>query len=315
MTCQHNPATSRLGRIENLLDPDDIAGNSRHNDPALPVRNGIENLFAFLMHAGYLDTAVRIGRIRQEGQNPLTANFCQTSKICPIVGCCGLVKFEVTCVDDISLIRLDHNPQTLRNGMGGLEEGNDRISKINLRFGIDNMEVIEFLGGRIIFDHQLGQLDGQMGTKDWHLDLFQEIGQGPDGIRMAMAQEDSCHPVLVLHQVIKVGNNDIHTQLLIFWVFEPSIQHKNAVLDLGDVEIFPILPHTAQGHNVNIAHDIFLFLCFFHTNGPCILTVERLTSRITVLQIPAYQTYYTIFSSKKRQMKSPLSWAFSYSKN
>ena len=125
------------------------------------------------------------------------------------------------------------------------------------------MEVIEFLGGCIIFDHQLGQLNGQMGTKDWHLDLFQEIGQGPDGIRMAMAQEDSRHPALVLHQVIKVGNNDIHAQLLIFWVFEPSIQDKNAVLDLSNVEIFTILPHTAQGHNFNITHELFpLFKIF-----------------------------------------------------
>ena len=244
MSCQDHSATRRLGRIKNLLDADDIAGNSRHNDPAFPVFNGIENLFAFLMHAGHLNMAVRIGRVRQEGQNPLTANFRQTGKIRPIVSSCCLVKLEITCVDDISLIRLDHNPQTLWNGVGGFEEGNDRISKINLRFSIDDMEVIELLGGRIIFNHQLGQLNGQMGTKNRHLDLFQEIGQSPDGIRMPMAEENSRHPILVLHQVIKVGNNDIHAQLLIFWVFEPSIQHKNAVLDLGDVEIFSILPHT-----------------------------------------------------------------------
>ena len=193
--------------------------------------------------------------------------------------------------------------------MGGFEEGNDRISKINLRFGIDNMEVIEFLGGRIIFDHQLGQLDGQMGAKYRHLDLFQEIGQGPDGIRMAMAQEDSRHPAFVFHQVIKVGNNHIHTQLLIFWVLQPSIQDKNAVLDLGDVEIFPILPHTTQGHNFNIAHELFPLFKIFSYKRSLFLTVERLTSRITVLQIPAYQTYYTIFSSKMRKKKNPLSWA------
>ena len=74
---------------------------------------------------------------------------------------------------------------------------------------------------------------------------------------MTVGQKDTCNPVFIFKQIIHVGNDYIYSQLLIFWVLEPSIQYKNGIIHFGDIEIFPILTNATQSNQLNRAFTHF----------------------------------------------------------
>ena len=118
-----------------------------------------------------------------------------------------------------------------------------------------------------------------------------------------MRQKDTRNPLLVFKQIVHVGNDIIHTQLLIFWVLQPNIQYKNGIIHFGNVEVFTIFTYAAQSNQFNIAlahffsYSIFRTsllskILYFITNGPWLAKSNYSLANLRF----AYLTYYSIFS-------------------
>ena len=183
------------------------------------------------------------------------------------------------------------------------EEGNHGFAKFNLGIFINHMEIIELLNRIVVFDKKLGQLNRQLRTENGHLSICQKIRQSTNRIRVSVRQKDTRNPLLIFKQIVHVGNDIIHTQLLIFWVLQPNIQYKNGIIHFGNVEIFTIFTYAAQSNQFNIAlahffsYSIFRIsllskILYFITNGPWLAKSNYSLANLRF----AYLTYYSIFS-------------------
>ena len=166
------------------------------------------------------------------------------------------------------------------------------------------MEIIELLNRIVVFDKKLGQLNRQLRTENGHLSICQKIRQSTNRIRVSVRQKDTRNPLLIFKQIVHVGNDIIHTQLLIFWVLQPNIQYKNGIIHFSNVEIFTIFTYAAQSNQFNIAlahffsYSIFRTLLlskilYFITNGPWLAKSNYSLANLRF----AYLTYYSIFST------------------
>ena len=184
------------------------------------------------------------------------------------------------------------------------EEGNHGFAKFNLSIFVNHMEIIELLNRIVIFNKKLSQLNRQLRTENWHLSICQKIRQSTDRICVPVRQKNTRNPLLVFKQIVHVGNDIIHTQLLIFWVLQPNIQYKNGIIHFGNVEIFTIFTYAAQSNQFNIAlahffsYSIFRIsllskILYFITNGPWLAKSNYSLAN----QRFAYPTYYSIFSA------------------
>ena len=302
--CQNHSAASLCSCIKDLLDTRQVAGNRCNNHTAIPVSNRIFDFLADLALTSHLNSAVGIGWITEQGQNTLAANLSQTAKVCRIGWAGRLVKLEITCINDTAFSGLDDNSQTLRNRVSRPEEGNHCFAKFNLSILINHMEIVEFLNCIVIFNKKLGQLNRQFWSKNRHLSICQKIRQSTNRIRVPVCQKDTRNPLLVFKQIIHVGNDIIHTQLLIFWVLQPNIQYKNGIIHFSNVEIFTIFTYAAQSNQFNIAlahffsYSIFRIsllskILYFITNGPWLAKSNYSLANLRF----AYLSYYSIFST------------------
>jgi len=87
-----------------------------------------------------------------------------------------------------------------------------------------------------------GQLDlhqaaGQRRGVNRGIDLLQQVRDGPGVVLMAVGKYDAAHPVALIQQILKVGDNVVDPQHIVFGEHQPRIY---------DEDVLPVL----VGHHI-----------------------------------------------------------------
>ncbi|CCK22475.1 hypothetical protein BN194_15280 [Lacticaseibacillus paracasei] len=172
---QNDASSERSGRINNLLNALNVAGNTGNNDPAILILECFFNVIINFMFISIWIRRFRIGRIRKQGQYLFIPNLCQARPISLIHRCGTGVKFEITGINNLTFAGFNIDPQRSGNTMCCPKEGDRHIAKINDRLLINHMKVFELFSLSIMLHEYLGHRDRQFRAKNWHRMFHQKI--------------------------------------------------------------------------------------------------------------------------------------------
>ena len=100
----------------------------------------------------------------------------------------------------------------------------------------------------VLFQLVLDEADGQPGSVDGHVDLLEQVGQRADVVLMAMGDDHALDPVLVLHQIGEIGDDQVHAVHIAVREHQAAVHHHQVVLAFINGDVLAHLAQAAQRH-------------------------------------------------------------------
>jgi len=104
--------------------------------------------------------------------------------------------------------------------------------------------------GPPVFQLEPDQLDGQLVAVYRDTDVPAQPGQGADMVFVAMGQEDAFELMLVLHDIGKVGNDDVDAGHVVFRKSDAAVDDDHLVAVFVNGHVFADFAHAAQRDNL-----------------------------------------------------------------
>jgi hypothetical protein len=105
------------------------------------------------------------------------------------------------------------------------------------------------LGDLRLLELDLDQPPGQGGGIDRRRDLPDQEGQGADMIFMAVGDENSPHPCLLVPQILPVWDDEVHPQHVVLREHDPGVDDQHVAAIFDGHHVFADLPQPSQGNN------------------------------------------------------------------
>ncbi|MPM61191.1 hypothetical protein SDC9_108047 [bioreactor metagenome] len=129
--------------IKNLLNAQNVACNTGHDDASFSIDEGIQHFFLNLAVADIFRSRFGITGIAQQRQYFSFADIRNFAVIGPIHRGCALIKLEVACIDDTAFFRLHTDPYRIRDGMRCSEEPDAGVFEFNFSVLIDDVVILK----------------------------------------------------------------------------------------------------------------------------------------------------------------------------
>ena len=95
----------------------------------------------------------------------------------------------------------------------------------------------------------LDDAQGQAGGVDGHVQLLQNVGDGTDVILVAVGDDHAPEPVLIVDQIGKVGDDEIHAVHILVGEGHAAVNDDHILAILQDGAVLADLIQTAQRDN------------------------------------------------------------------
>ena len=85
------------------------------------------------------------------------------------------------------------------------------------------------------------------------------MNERSDHIFVAVRDEHAPDPVLILFEVLEIGDDHLHAELFVrIRIADSALNHKNVVIILNYIHVLAVFVETAEGKNTYSAHRLFL---------------------------------------------------------
>ena len=201
-------AADRRRRVDDLLDAVDVGGEGRDDDALLaagkePVEGLADHALAHRV-AGALD----VRGVREQREHALLAQLAEAREVDDLAVDGRGVDLEVARVDDGAKPGVDGKRHAVRDGVVHMNELHAELAGLDRHAAFDRDD----LGGLqkpVLLELQANEARGEAGAVDGHIDLLEDVGDGPDVVLVAVGDEQTADAVLVLGEVAHVGNDKV----------------------------------------------------------------------------------------------------------
>jgi hypothetical protein len=241
-----DPPVEAGRRVENLLDPGDVAGEGRHDDPAVERLHDLAERVADRPLGRRVSRVLRPGRIREEAHDALLAQLGQDVKVRQPAVDRGVVELEVAGMHDDANRRAQGDPHRVGDGVADPERDHREGPDGDLVAGLQAEErvVVKLVLLDLVAEQPARQdrrVDGHAG------ELREHVRQGPDVILVRMRDEERPDVGAALLQVADVGNDEIDAEHLLVGEHQAAVDDDDVVAVLEHVHVLADLAHAPQG--------------------------------------------------------------------
>ena len=234
-----------VGRVEDLLDARDVAGEGRDDDPALErlhdLAEGLADRPLGRRVAGVLGPC----RVRQQAEHALGAEPGQDREVGQLAVDRCVVELEVAGVDD----RPDRGPQ------GDPHRVRDRVTDPE-RHDVERADVdlVAWLEGdqRVVVELVLLDLVAEQAARqgrgvDRHArELGQHVRQRADVVLVGVGDEERLDVGAALLEVGDVGDDEVDAEHLLVGEHQAAVDDDDLVAVFEDVHVLADLAHPAE---------------------------------------------------------------------
>ena len=241
------------GGVNDLLDAVDVGGEGGDDDALLA--SGEEPVEG-LAHDGLahgVAGALHVGGVRQQGQNPLPAQFAEAAQVDDVAVDGGGVDLEVPGVDQHAHAGVDGEGHGISDGVVDVDELHVELAHPDHLAGLHGDE-LGLLEQAVLLQLQLDEPRGEAGTVHGHVHLLEDVGNGPDVVLVAVGDEQAPDTPLVLHEVRDVGDHQVDAVHVPVREAHAAVHHDDLAAVLIDGHVLADLVEAAK-------RDDFHFFC------------------------------------------------------
>ena len=240
----HAPVHLRR-RVEDLLDPGDVAGEGRDDHPALERLHDLAE--------GIADRPLRRGvagvlgprRVGQQAGHAFLAEAGQDREVRQLPVDRGVVELEVARVDDGADRRSKRDAHRVRDRVTDPEGHDLERADVDLvaRLERDQRIVVEL----VLLDLVAEQAAGQRRGVDRHAgELGQHVRQCADVVLVGMGDQERLDVGASFLEVGDVGDDQVDPEHLLVREHQAAVDHHDLVAVLEDEHVLADLPHPAE---------------------------------------------------------------------
>ena len=231
----------------------DVGGKGGDDDALLAAgEEAVEGLaHNALAHgvAGALD----VGRVGQEGEDPLLPQLPEAAQVNDVAVDGGGVDLEVAGVDDDAHAGVDGEGHGVGDGVVDVDELHVELAHPDHLPGLHGDE-LGLLEKAVLLQLQLDEPRREPGAVYGHVHLAQDVGDGPDMVLMSVGDKQSPDTALVLDEICGVGDDQINAVHVPIREAHAAVHHDDLSAVLVDGHILADLVEAAK-------RDDFHFFC------------------------------------------------------
>ncbi len=233
------------GCVEDLLDAGDVAGEGRHDDPAVERLHDLAERFADGPLGRRVARVLGPRRVRQEADTPSSPSLARMwkSDSLPSTGVWSNLKSPVWTTVPTGVRRA----MPIASGMEcPIRKGttvNGPIVQLVAGLEPDERVVVEL----VLLDLVAQEAAREDGGVDGHAgELREHVGQGSDVILVGMGDQERPDVGAALLEVADVGDDEVDAVHLLVGEHQAAVDHDDVVAVLEDVHVLADLPHPAE---------------------------------------------------------------------
>ena len=234
-------------QIDHLLDAVEV-GSKGGNDNALlgSLAEQVADAFGHLVLGGGEARALRVGGVAQQCQHATAAVLGNGGQIGGAAGKRGVVDLEVAGLDHDTGGTLDGERHRVRNGVVHMDGLDRKAAQLELVLGGD-LHKFGAAQQAVLFQLVLDQTNGEPGGVDGQIHLPQQIGQAADVILVAVGDDYALDPVLVLHHIGEIGDDQVDAEHLAVREDQAAVHQQHIPLTLIEGDVLAHFAQAAQG--------------------------------------------------------------------
>ena len=164
------------------------------------------------------------------------------------------VELEVPRVDDSAHGRLDPVAEPVDDRVGDPDRLHPEAAEVERAARLDRHEPRAVLEP-VLAQTLPGQRERHPGPVDRHVELAQEIGQGPDVVLVGMREDHAAHPVALREEVREVGDHVVDAGHLIVREHEPAVDSEEVLAGLQQHHVQADLAEATEREDADAGFD------------------------------------------------------------
>ena len=233
------------GRIEDLLDPGDVAREGGHDDPAVERLHDLPERLADRPLRRRVAGVLGSGRVRQEHDDALLAELGEDVEVGQLAVDRGVVELEVTGVNDDPDRGPQGDPHRVGDRVADPERDDRERPDRDLIARLERQEriVVEL----VLLDLVAEQAAGERRGVDGHAgELGQDVRQAADVVLVGVSDEERPDVGAVLLEIGDIRHDEVDPEHLLVREHQPAVDDDDVVAVLEDVHVLADLAHPAE---------------------------------------------------------------------
>ncbi len=225
----HNLTPEFISRIDNLLYTVHIGSKRGNDDSGIGVIR--KNIVKGLSHRAFRigkARPFRIGAVTHQRQHALLADFAKPLQVNGIAEYRRVVHLKVSRMHHNSCRRIDGQGRSVLNTVIGPDKFHPETAQIDMLSVFYHLTL--YFGKHIMLPQLIiYNTDGQLCCINGHVNIPQNIRNGPDMVFMAMGNKKSFYFLDIILQIGNIRNYQVNTQHIIFRKRQTAVHHNNTV--------------------------------------------------------------------------------------